>query len=121
MASDSNSANETFAASEDDLHEEGRKLGGCHDFGDPSYPNGLRALSGALDDSKTLSGLGRMNMRRQIVTSRLEGGRTVSVGRSCQNAPWRRWSKRSSKFPSARRLVLVIPGIPCSQAMIPCS
>ncbi len=60
---------DNFAAAEDALHEEARELAGCDDFGDPSYLEGLRVLLRSLDESKSLSKLGRMILRRQVVTS----------------------------------------------------
>lgn len=60
---------EGFAASEEALHQEAREHAGCDDFGDPSYLEGLRVLLRALDESRSLSRLGRMILRRQIVTS----------------------------------------------------
>lgn len=69
MTEDANAAKESFVASEEAFHEEARKLAGHDDFGEPSYLDGLRALSRSLDASKSLSPLGRMILRRQIVTS----------------------------------------------------
>lgn len=58
-----------FEASESALHEEAIALAGGDDFGDPAYLDGLRVLLCSLDESKTLSDLGRVIMRRQIVSS----------------------------------------------------
>ncbi|MBW2269502.1 MAG: sulfotransferase [Deltaproteobacteria bacterium] len=69
MAFEMKDVQEGFVASEDQLHEEARKNAGCDNFGDPSYLEGLRVLLRSLDESKSLSPLGRMILRRQILTS----------------------------------------------------
>jgi hypothetical protein len=69
MAGRSETAAVSFVASEEALHEDAIKAAGADDFGDKAYLAGLRALSASIDESKTLSKLGRMILRRQIVTS----------------------------------------------------
>ncbi len=69
MAIDLKDSKEGFAASEDALHEEACGHAGSDDFGDPCYLEGLRVLLHSLDESHTLSKLGRMILRRQVVTS----------------------------------------------------
>lgn len=60
---------ETFVASEAAFHEEAVKQAGSDDFGDPGYLDGLRALLHAVDESKSMSAMGRMIFQRQIATS----------------------------------------------------
>jgi len=69
MVADGNNSGDGFAASEDALHEEACTYAGSDDFGDTSYLEGLRVLLASLDESRTLSDLGRMILRRQVVTS----------------------------------------------------
>jgi len=58
-----------FVASEEALHDEARKLTDCDDVGEPSYLEDLRVLLELLDESKTLSALGRVILRGQVVAS----------------------------------------------------
>ncbi len=60
---------ERFVASEEALHQDAIEAAGCDDFGDEAYLAGLRVLLASIDESRTLSKLGRMILRRQIVTS----------------------------------------------------
>lgn len=58
-----------FAASEGALHEQAIRQAGCDDFGDDAYLEGLRVLLQSLDESQNLSPLGRLILRRQILSS----------------------------------------------------
>ena len=67
--SDTRTSHDRFASCEDALHEEAVKHAGSDDFGDPSYLDGLRVLLRSLDESRTLSELGRSILRNQVLTS----------------------------------------------------
>ena len=67
--SDTRTSHDGFASSEDALHEEAVEQAGSDDFGDPSYLDGLRVLLRSLDESRTLSELGRSILRNQVLTS----------------------------------------------------
>lgn len=69
MRSDGSETPGELEVSEEALHEEAVKLAGSDDFGDPAYLEGLRVLLRALDESTTLTPLGRTILRRQAVTS----------------------------------------------------
>jgi hypothetical protein len=57
----------SFVAEEAQLHEAARKIAGLDDFGGDDYLEGLRALSGALDEEARLNDIGVMANQGTIV------------------------------------------------------
>ena len=61
----------SFRESEQAIHDAAREQVGFDDFGDDAYLEGLRVLLASIDESDALSDMGRMLLRRQVVTEAL--------------------------------------------------
>ncbi len=65
---------DSFAESEQALHDEAARLAGCDDFGDPGYLEGLRVLLDGYDREARFNAHGQMMARHMtlgILVSRL--------------------------------------------------